>query len=273
VNVRLTKDQVLLIFDLLRDNIYTNAQIAEMFDVGRTTVTLINQGRIWRHLIPQGWTPAPPIRACGERNGFAKLFEDEVREIFRLAWSGAHSLREIGERFGVSLSQVWLIKRRREWRHLQLDNNEEPTMSEDALKAEIAALKKRQTELEAKLGEDKPPPPQFKPEPHRPIDYTAGATMDRETLRDLAKAIPDALARDLRADLARGNPITQSVAQLTPDRDGGRVQIQRGGGWAEPNPLRQPAGVAICDRIMDMADAQDRRDLERRLARSVNTKE
>jgi hypothetical protein len=162
---------------------------------------------------------------------------------------------------------------RREWRWLLLDNNEEPTMTEDELKAEIAALKKRQTELEAKLGEDKPSPPQFKPEPYQPIDYTARATMDRETKRELAKAIPDDLARDLRADLARGNPITQSVAQLTPDHGGGRVQIQRGSGWAEPNPLRQPAGVELCDRIMDMADRQDRADLERRLARSVKTKE
>jgi transposase-like protein len=243
VNARLTKDQVLLIFDLLADGVYTQAEIAGMLDVSRPTVSMINQGRIWQRLAPQGWTPAPPIPAVGERNGFAKLFEDEVREIFRLAWSGAHTLREIGERFGVSLSQVWLIKRRREWRHLQLDNNEELTMTEEELKAEIAALKKRQTELEAKLGEDKPPAPPIKSEPYRPRDWTAGATMDRETMRDLATAIPDDLARDLRADLARGNPITQSVAQLTPDRGGRGVEIRAGTNIVDPRPDDPPHGL------------------------------
>jgi DNA-binding CsgD family transcriptional regulator len=110
VNARLTKDQVLLIFDLLADGIYTQAEIAQMLDVSCPTISMINTSKMWRHLAPAGWQPAPPIRACGERNGFAKLCADEVREIFRLAWSGAHTLREIGERFDISLSQVWIIK-------------------------------------------------------------------------------------------------------------------------------------------------------------------
>jgi hypothetical protein len=147
-------------------------------------------------------------------------------------------------------------------RQLQIRLREDGNV--DDLRAEIAALKKRQTELEAKIAEGKPPAP-FKSEPYQPRDYTAGASMDRETKRELAKAIPDDLARDLRADLARGNPITQSPAQLTPDRDGGRVQIQRGSGWAEPNPLSAPPGVQIMDRLMDMQDAIDKRDLARRL--------
>jgi hypothetical protein len=82
--------------------------------------------------------------------------------------------------------------------------------------------------------------------------------MDRETMRDLAAAIPDTLARDLHADLARGNPINQSVAQLTPDRSG-----------TPERKIEPPPGIDLMDKIMDQADAQDRADLQRRLARSV----
>jgi hypothetical protein len=140
------------------------------------------------------------------------------------------------------------------------------------LEAEVADLRKQSGELKAQA--DKLPAPQFKSEPHKPYDPTANFGMPRSAVEAMAAAVPDRLMADLRSDALKPNPVTgTSQAQLTPDHGGGRVQIQRGSGWAEPNPLRQPAGVAICDRIMDMADAQDRRDLERRLARSVNTKE
>jgi hypothetical protein len=208
--------------------------------------------------------------ARGSDNGRAKLTAEQALSIFRDAWSGQWWQREIAERFSVSQSHVSLIMHRKEWAWLLPDNNEGNQMSEDELKAEIAALKTRQAELEAKLaGEDKPPAPQFKREPYQPRDYTAGASMDRETKRELAKAIPDDLARDLRADLARGNPITQSVAQLTPDRGSGRVQIQRGTGWQDERKIEPFPGVALADRLMDMQDAIDRADLARRLGTTV----
>jgi hypothetical protein len=203
-------------------------------------------------------------------HGRCKLTPEQAIEVHLLARSKRHFQWQIGEAFGITQSQVSLIQHRRRWCSL-FNNNEGHEMTEDELKAELDALKTRQAELEAKLDENKPSAP-FKAEPYQPRDWTAGATMDRETKRELAKAIPDDLARDLRADLARGNPITQSVAQLTPDRGRGGVQVQRGSGWAEPNPLTPPPGVELCDRIMDMADRQDRADLERRLARSVKTK-
>jgi hypothetical protein len=210
------------------------------------------------------------MKARGSDNGRAKLTAEGALQVFRDAWSGLWWQREIAEAFGVSQSQVSLLMHRRRWQWLLPDNNEGNQMSEEDLKAEIAALKKRQTELEAKIAEGKPAEP-VKREPYRPIDYTAGATMDNETKRELAKAFPPDLVRDLRADARRPNPVTEAgSAQLTPDRPG-RVEI-RGTGWAEPNPLRQPAGVDICDRIMDAADRQDRADLERRLARSVKPK-
>jgi hypothetical protein len=172
----------------------------------------------------------------------SKLTAEQVIDIHLQARSGQWWQREIAERFGVTQSEVSLLMHRRRWRHL-FYNNEGNLMSEDTLKAELEALKKRQGELEAKLGEDKPPAPQFKPEPYQPIDYTRGASMDAETKRDLAKAIPPDLARDLRADLARGNPITQSQALLTPDRGGRGVEIKRGDGWAPERPFEPPSGV------------------------------
>jgi hypothetical protein len=263
--MRLSAREVREIFRMLGDNLHTHQQLADEFNVSRVTITHINLGRYHRRLAPAGWKPSPPVSARGERNGFAKLTEEEVREVYRLAWSGEYWLREIAQRFHISISQVSLIKHRREWRHLW---NEQPegtgTMPKIEIEqTELDELKARVAELE-KAG--KPPEP-FKSEPRQPIDYTAGATMDRETMRDLATAIPPDLARDLHADLARGNPLTQSVAQLS---QGGndRVQIQRGSGWVEPNPLAQPPGVPIMDRLMDMQDKIDKADLQRRLARS-----
>jgi hypothetical protein len=153
-------------------------------------------------------------------------------------------------------------------RQLQIRLREDGNV--DDLRAEIAALKKRQSELEAKLAEaDKPPAP-FKAEPYQPRDWTAGATMDRETKRELAKSFPADLVRDLRSDALKPNPVTgTSQAQLSQDHGGGRVQIQRGTGWQEPNPLGAPPGVALADRLMDMQDAIDKADLQRRLARSA----
>jgi hypothetical protein len=57
--------------------------------------------------------------ACvGERNGYAKLSEDQVFEIHDLAWDGRHSQREIGRMFDVAQSVVSHIKHELTWRHL-----------------------------------------------------------------------------------------------------------------------------------------------------------
>jgi hypothetical protein len=127
--------------------------------------------------------------------------------------------------------------------------------------AEIDQLKKRIVELEVKLA-DGPRQPQVR-EPHKPFDPTARATMPRSVLRDLVTAVPDRLMADLRSDALKPNPVTQSVAQLSPDRGG--AQIVRGTGYRDAVPLGPPAGVDLCDRLVDAQDRQDRADLERRL--------
>jgi hypothetical protein len=181
-------------------------------------------------------------------------------------------LRQIGEVFDISLSQVWIIKNRIEWRYLLLDDERTNRMTDKTKDAEfeerLAASEKRVAELEARLRGEQPTP--IKAEPRAPIDYTANASMDNETKRELAKAFPPDLARQLRADLARPNPVTEAgSAQLTPDRGRGGVQIVRGTGYRDAVPLGPPAGVELCDQLVDAQDRQDRADLERRLARSV----
>jgi hypothetical protein len=130
---------------------------------------------------------------------------------------------------------------------------------------ELEQLKARVAELE-KAG--KPPEP-IKSAPYQPPDYTRGATMDAETMREWSRAISPELARDLRDDaLNRPNPVTGATpAQLT--RSG--VQIQRGDGWAKERKIEPPPGVPIMDRLMDMQDKIDKADLQRRLAQAGAT--
>jgi hypothetical protein len=86
------------------------------------------------------------------------------------------------------------------------------------LETEMAALQARLAEIEAKLGEaTKLAEAPFIRQPQERFDPTAGMSMDRETMRDLASAIPDSLARDLRADLARGNPVLNPSRKSLPN--------------------------------------------------------
>jgi hypothetical protein len=199
--------------------------------------------------------------ACGERNGRARLTAEEALEVYHLARSRRYSQREIADGYGISQSEVSLIHNRARWRWL-LEGKENSMPKVEIEQVELDELKARLAKLEKAAA----PPAPIKSEPYQPIYYTSGASMDAETKRDLAKAIPDDLARDLHADLARGNPITASPSQLTPDRGGGeRVEIRRGTGWQEERKLETPPGIALADRLMDMQDAIDRADLQRRL--------
>jgi hypothetical protein len=57
----------------------------------------------------------PYIRPSGEKRWNAKLTEQQVREIREA--SGPH--RAIGEKYGVTGGNVWSIKKRRSWKHVQ----------------------------------------------------------------------------------------------------------------------------------------------------------
>lgn len=54
----------------------------------------------------------------GERAGMSKLMEGQVLEIRALYSGGNFTLKELGERYGVSLSNIGYIIRRKSWSHV-----------------------------------------------------------------------------------------------------------------------------------------------------------
>lgn len=120
----LKNKEVRQVFQLLADNKLTQQEIANKFGVSRGAIKDINVGKNWRHLQPEGWLPSDGVCARGERNGEAKLTEDEVLQIYKLVREGVWTLQEIADRFGVGKSQVFRIKHRESWKHLWKDEED-----------------------------------------------------------------------------------------------------------------------------------------------------
>ena len=57
-------------------------------------------------------------KACGSKNGSAKLNEDKVAEILSLLRDGRHTLGQIAKQFGVYKAQIWRIKTGELWSHV-----------------------------------------------------------------------------------------------------------------------------------------------------------
>ena len=53
----------------------------------------------------------------GERHYFAKLTDDDIRTIFALR-SDKWTLREIGDKFGMTEQNAWFILKRKAWKHV-----------------------------------------------------------------------------------------------------------------------------------------------------------
>jgi hypothetical protein len=192
-----------------------------------------------------------------------KLTAQQALDIHLLARSGLFYQQELAAAYGISRSNVSLLMHRKRWQWL-FEREKEQLMSKVEIEqVELDELYARM----AKLEKANAPPAPFKSNYVRPPNPLDRASMSKETMAEFAKAIPEELAADLRADLARGNPLQQSPAQLTPDRGGGRGEI-RGTGWAAERKIESPPGISLADRLMDMQDQIDRADLQRRLALS-----
>jgi hypothetical protein len=83
--------------------------------------------------------------------------------------------------------------------------------------------------------------------------------------RDLAKAVPDRVIREIVSDnRSRSGP--SSIAATASNKrtyEDGEPQ-ERGTGWAKEVPIRPPDGVDLIDRLVDAQDAIDRREREKR---------
>jgi hypothetical protein len=82
---------------------------------------------------------------------------------------------------------------------------------------------------------------------------------------EMSRAVGTDLMRDIVRDHRGGAQRPVSVLQSGPE-----PVVERGSGWVEPRPLESPAGVAICDRLVDVQDALDRAELSERIAKAAH---
>src|SRR6516164_2549928 len=120
---------------------------------------------------------------------------------------------------------------------------------------EIAALRKRIEELEAKAKPPEPPKP-FVPEPYQRYDPTAGMSMPPSALAAMVNAVPANFMRDVVRDNRRPSGPTGGIPR-SPSSGGGPANAPGSGtGWGAATPLGPPPGGAQADRLMDAQDAR-----------------
>ena len=123
------------------------------------------------------------------------------------------------------------------------------------LRAELAALKARVVELEARGRPSAP----IKSTPGPIRDLTAGMSMPREALQAMADAVPSAVIREIvKGDRVRAELAPLGRGYTTPPLPRSRN--------LNPAPLDVP-GIALADKLMDHQDRLDRDELAQRLAR------
>jgi hypothetical protein len=128
----------------------------------------------------------------------------------------------------------------------------------DKLETELAALRARVAELEARTNP--PAPPKFEAGPRGSTTTELAlsrASLSREAMAKMVEAVPDAMVRQI----VNGNRATATLNPLPQPNTTPRVTEQNRSGWREAQPLSNPPGIAIADRLMDAADARERADL------------
>jgi len=133
-------------------------------------------------------------------------------------------------------------------------------------KDELAALKARVAELEAKAKPPEPAKP-FVPEPHQRYDPTANMCMPRSAMEAMIAAEPRGfmagVVHDNRAPTGRPGMIPSSEQ---PSRGSANVPGS-GTGWGAATPLGPPPGIQWVDAQLDAQDAKDRAELIERNAK------
>jgi hypothetical protein len=138
--------------------------------------------------------------------------------------------------------------------------------------AELKELRAAQAQMAARIAELEraaKPPPAPDPKNFQRYDPTANFGMPAETVREMARAVPDSMMRDIamRDGRAPTGPSAQGVVPSSQPLSNVRVGGGGTSGWRAPTPLGPPPGVAILDQIMDHEDAKDRAELIERHAR------
>jgi hypothetical protein len=129
-------------------------------------------------------------------------------------------------------------------------------------KDELAALRKRVEELEAKTKPPEPKP-EFKEQPFRRYDPTEGMRMPPSALAAMAghpcNQVMPGVIRDRHAPNSPG--MTPSSQQTS---GGGPVNKS---GWVDAAPISSPPGLRYVDAQLDAQDARDRAELARKLGK------
>ena len=113
-NSKLTTEQVLEIYKLSWGDSYTQKEIADMYNVKRQTITNIKNGSCW--------TSITNHNKCKNVQK-TKLSQEQVLEIYNLAWHSDMMGKEIAQMYNVSDSSVDGIKHGRTWNSVTGHNN------------------------------------------------------------------------------------------------------------------------------------------------------
>lgn len=106
---KLTSEQALEIYTSTDKQV----DLAKRFGVSQTTVSIIKRGDVWGWLTKD--VEKPEIENCGSRKGNSKLNEEKVKAILN-----DHSyMREIAEKYDVSITTIYKIKNRHIWKHVK----------------------------------------------------------------------------------------------------------------------------------------------------------
>jgi hypothetical protein len=117
----------------------------------------------------------------------------------------------------------------------------------EKLKSQVETLTAKVEELQAKAKPAAPTP--FKSD-HVYVNPIDRLSMPPEAMADMVRVTGSDLMRDLRED-ARRNSTLSPLGGEAPARE-------RGSGWQTAQSLSNPPGVAIADKIMQVADAKER---------------
>ena len=106
---KLTKEQALEIYRSTDKQM----DLAKRFGVSQTTVSIIKKGEVW------GWLTdgeeRPEVFNEGSRKSNAKLNEEKVKAIL----NDDSKMKEIAEKYNVSLTTIYNIKNRHIWKHVK----------------------------------------------------------------------------------------------------------------------------------------------------------
>jgi uncharacterized protein YjcR len=113
-NVKLTKNQVLNIIDLINSGMSYN-EISQLYNISISTICYIKTGKLWASVTGIKKTLNGPHKGSDHKN--AKLTEQDVLNIRHLLTIG-YTGRELAELYNVKPMAISRIKNRQSWKHI-----------------------------------------------------------------------------------------------------------------------------------------------------------